>query len=365
MMSDRSLLARAPGLGSLTEVRAPHVSRSRRSEPGDLGGRPAGIRRRRTARSGDPVPVEVPREVASGTPALGDGDDRGREPARRDGDYLLHLYLREAAATPLLTLAEETALAERVLAGDADARDHMIRANLRLVVKIARDYEGMGLPLMDMINEGNMGLMRAVQRFDPTKGAKLSTYASWWIKQSIRRAIANQGRTIRVPAHLVDRIAEIRRVALRLQEELGRCPEDAEVAAEIGVRVRRVTDLLQASQRMVSLDAPVEEGETAIGDRVADEQAVTAFEDVCRGQSVAAIREFLGVLNPRELSILRLRFGLDGGREHTLEEIGKDFGITRERIRQLQNAALAKLRRCFVEREAIRDPELEAMCLAG
>ncbi len=295
----------------------------------------------------DPVPVV--REMGGG----------------RDGDFLLHLYLREATSTPLLVPEEEVALAVRVQAGDAEARDHMIRANLRLVVKIARDYEGMGLPLMDMINEGNMGLMRAVQRFDPTKGAKLSTYAAWWIKQSIKRAIANQGRTIRVPAHLVDRIAQIRRVALRLQEELGRPPEDAEIAEELGLRTRRVTDLLQAIQRPVSLDAPVEEGEMAIGERVADEQASTAFEDVCRGQAVSAVREFLDVLNVREREILRLRFGLDGGREHTLEEIGEIFRVTRERIRQLQNAALAKLRRCFDQRNAIRDPDLEAFWVAG
>jgi len=272
------------------------------------------------------------------------------------------MYLREIGEVPLLTLEQEGELAARIHKGDAAARDHMIRANLRLVVKIAHDYEGMGLPLLDMINEGNVGLMRAVQRFDPAKGAKLSTYAAWWIKQAIKRAIANQGRTIRVPVHLVDRIAKIRRTAMQLHEELGREPTDAEVAEVLGMKRKRVTELLEAAQRPASLDAPIgEDDDTSFADRVRDEAMATADAAIAQDQSHAMVREFVDRLDEREQTILRYRFGLDGGSEKTLEEVGQHFGVTRERIRQIQNGAMVKLRRWIEKREALLDPDLPAL----
>jgi RNA polymerase primary sigma factor len=286
--------------------------------------------------------------------------------ASSGGDFALRMYLREISETPLLTVEQEVELAALIQNGDAAARDRMIRANLRLVVKIAHDYEGMGLPLLDMINEGNMGLMRAVQRFDPAKGAKLSTYAAWWIKQSIKRAIANQGRTIRVPVHLVDRIAKIKRVALQLREEFGREPTDAEVAESMGMTRRRVTELLEASQRTSSLDAPMgEDDDATFAERVRDEAMLTADEAMGERQSHAMIREFVEQLDGREQTILRYRFGLDGGGEKTLEQVGQEFGVTRERIRQIQNGAMLKLRRWIEKREAVMDPELTGLMVAG
>jgi len=305
-------------------------------------------------------PVHVPREAVDAAPIV--TIDRGG----LSGDFALRMYLREISETPLLTPEQEVELAERIRKGDAEARERMIRSNLRLVVKIAHDYDGMGLPLLDMINEGNMGLMRAVQRFDPRKGAKLSTYAAWWIKQSIKRGIANQGRTIRVPVHLVDRIAKIRRTAMQLQEELGREATDAEVAEALGMTARRVTELLEASQRPTSLDAPIgEDDDTTYAERVRDEMMQTADQSIQTEQSHAMIREFVGRLDQREQTILRYRFGLDGGGEKTLEEVGQHFGVTRERIRQIQNGAMVKLRRWIEKREAEMDPELTALMVAG
>lgn len=302
-----------------------------------------------------PVVVEVPRVEPA--PAAS-----GREirTMARDGDFSLRMYLREISETPLLTPQDEVTLAKRIQQGDAAAREQMIKANLRLVVKIAKDYEGMGLPLLDMINEGNMGLMRAVERFDPTKGAKLSTYAAWWIKQSIKRGLANQGKTIRLPVHLVDRVAKIRRVAMRLHEEFGREPTDAEIAAEMGMTRERVTELVQASYRPSSLDAPVGEDEdTRFSDMVKDENAATAYDNLETSTRQDLVRELVALLEPRELTIIRYRFGLDGGPERTLEEVGQKFGVTRERIRQIQNVALLKLRKQIEKREEVHDPEFD------
>lgn len=278
----------------------------------------------------------------------------------RDGDFSLRMYLREISETPLLTPEQEVELAGRIQRGDDEAREHMIKANLRLVVKIAKDYDGMGLPLLDMINEGNMGLMRAVERFDPTKGAKLSTYAAWWIKQSIKRGLANQGKTIRLPVHLVDRVAKIRRTAMKLHEELGREPSDAEVAEVLGMTAERVTELIQASYRPTSLDAPLgEDDDTRVADIIKDENATTAYQDLETLTRQDLVRELVDKLDPRELTIIRYRFGLDGGPERTLEEVGQKFGVTRERIRQIQNVALTKLRRQMEKREAFRDPDFD------
>ena len=303
------------------------------------------------------APVSVPR-VQVDPPA-----ERETRSIAKDGEFNLRRYLREISDTALLTPEQEVALAARIQAGDLDAREHMIKANLRLVVKIAKDFDGMGLPLLDMINEGNIGLMRAVERFDPAKGAKLSTYAAWWIKQAIKRALANQGKTIRLPVHLVDRVAKIRRTALRLHEELGREPTEAEIAEALGMTRERVAELITASYRPASLDAPIgDDGETQLQDVVRDENIQTAYEDFESQTRHDLVRELIDQLDERELTIIRYRFGLDGGPERTLEEVGERFGVTRERIRQIQNVALTKLRRLMEKRDAIRDPELDAYC---
>ena len=337
---------------------------------GILGRRPSGtlMRTQRHPRVQGPTPglattpipsISVPRAAVEPPPS----PSRDREPKglARDGEHNLRRYLREISDTPLLTIEQENALAARIRKGDAEARDHMIRSNLRLVVKIAKDFDGMGLPLLDMINEGNIGLMRAVERFDPRKGAKLSTYAAWWIKQAIKRALANQGKTIRLPVHLVDRVAKIRRTANRLHEELGREATDAEIAEALDMTRERVTELIAASYRPASLDAPMgDDAETQLQDIVPDENTQTAYEDYEAQTRLDLLRELVGQLDERELTIIRYRYGLDGGPERTLEEVGNRFGVTRERIRQIQGSALAKLRRMMERRDMILDPDMEA-----
>jgi RNA polymerase primary sigma factor len=275
-----------------------------------------------------------------------------------DGNTALTLYMREVGKVNLLTAQEEISLAAKIKKGNAKARDLMIRANLRLVVKIAREYEGLGLPLLDLINEGNMGLMLAVERFDPKKGAKLSTYSSWWIKQSIRRALANQSKTIRLPVHMVDKIYHMKKASLRLQELLGREPTDAEVAAEMGLSLRQIADMRGYAIRPASLDAPIgDDDSTHLSDIVQDENATTPYEKLEEKTVTHMLKELVDRLNPREASILRYRFGLDGGSERTLEEVGEKFGVTRERIRQLQNLALRKLRKMIETLEAMSAAE--------
>ena len=245
----------------------------------------------------------------------------------------------------LLTPKEELALARQVQRGDEAAREHMIKANLRLVVKIARDYEGLGLPLLDLINEGNMGLMTGVERFDPKRGAKLSTYAAWWIKQNIRRALANQSRTIRLPVHVVDSLTHMRKAEVKLRETLDREPTDEELADELRLDARRVRRYRDASRAPVSLDAPAYDDESSrIADVVADTNAAAPFERVLMETDTELVREVLATLNERESRILNWRFGLTDGKSLTLEEVGKKMGLTRERIRQIQDAALKKLR---------------------
>ena len=275
------------------------------------------------------------------------------QPYPSAGRDAYELYLREIGQTPLLTPEEEVALARRVQAGDPEAREHMIKANLRLVVKIAREYEGFGVPLLDMISEGNMGLIKGVERFDPDKGAKLSTYAAWWIKQNIRRALANQSKTIRLPAHVVEKRVQIRAVETRLQELLGRMPNDAEVAEELGLEAGWVRHYRQALVSPSSLDAPLngDDESNRLADVVADPTATTPFEDARSQADNAMVNEVLDTLNDREREILELRFGLDGDEERTLEEIGDKFGLTRERIRQIQERALHKMRVRIEERE--------------
>ena len=278
--------------------------------------------------------------------------DRARLPY--DGESAIKLYLREIGQVPLLSVSEEIALAAKIRQGDKAAREQMIKANLRLVVKIAHDYDWLGMPLLDLINEGNIGLMKAVERFDPEKGGKLSTYAAWWIKQSIKRALANQGKTIRLPVHLVDKISQMRRVAMKLQEEFGREPTDEELGEEMGMTASRVAQLRTAAIRPASLDAPVgdEDDSHLFGDLIEDEQAETPYEQLEEKTVTSMLRDMVKILPPREATILAFRFGLDGGPERTLEEVGQKFGVTRERVRQIQNVALNKLRRMIDKREA-------------
>jgi RNA polymerase primary sigma factor len=264
----------------------------------------------------------------------------------------LNRYLREIGRIPLLTPQQEIELAAKIKKGDAAARERMINANLRLVVTIAHDYANLGLPLLDLISEGNIGLTKAVERFDPTKGAKLSTYAMWWIKQSIKRALANQSKIIRLPVHLVDKIGKVRRVSLQLGDELGREPTDDELGEEIGIASDKVARLKSLGIRPASLDAPVgEDDSTEFGEMIGDEEAETPFELLRDKNLLHEMDGLIDVLDKREKKIISQRFGLSGGKPKTLEDVGKDFGITRERIRQLQNIALAKLRRALSQRE--------------
>ncbi len=269
-----------------------------------------------------------------------------------DSDSGIKIYLREIGQIPLLTIEQEIELAAKIKKGDKAARSLMIRSNLRLVVKIAHDYANLGLPLLDLISEGNIGLMKAVERFDPAKGGKLSTYAAWWIKQSIKRALANQSKTIRLPVHLVDKISKMRRVAMQMSEELGREPTDDELAEEVGLASGKISQLKTVSIRPASLDAPISDDDsTEFGEIVGDLEALTPFEQL-RDQNLRdEVGDLLGVLDEREKKIIFSRFGLDGGKAKTLEEVGKKFGVTRERIRQLQNIALMKLRRALQKKE--------------
>jgi RNA polymerase primary sigma factor len=279
-----------------------------------------------------------------------------REIERYDADTAIKLYLREIGLVKLLTPQEEIELAARIKKGDKKAREHMIKANLRLVVKIARDYEGIGLPLLDLISEGNIGLMKAVERFDPKKGGKLSTYGSWWIKQSIKRALANQSKTIRLPVHLVDKISKMRRIGMRLQEELGREPTDEELADELGMTAARVQQMRLAAIRPASLDAPIgDDDSNNFSDVVQDENATSPYENLEDKTVVGMLQDMVKHLNEREATILRYRFGLDGGTEKTLEEVGVKFGVTRERVRQIQNLALRKLRKMIEKLESTKN----------
>jgi RNA polymerase primary sigma factor len=274
--------------------------------------------------------------------------------ASEDSDAGTRIYLREIGQIPLLTPQEEIDLAARIKKGDREAETLMIKANLRLVVKIARDYADLGLPSLDLISEGNIGLMKAVERFDPAMGGKLSTYAAWWIKQAIKRALANQSKTIRLPVHLVDKISKIRRASLQMSDELGREPTDDELAQEIGISRSKVSQLKTVSIRPASLDAPISHDDsTELGETVGDEGAQTPFELLRDKNLRDQVSDLFEVLDDRERKIIFQRFGLDGGKPKTLEEVGKKFGVTRERIRQLQNIALAKLRRALSKKETL------------
>jgi len=280
-----------------------------------------------------------------------------------ESDTGLNRYVREIGRIPLLTPQQEIELAKKINKGDAAARERMINANLRLVVTIAHDYANLGLPLIDLISEGNIGLTKAVERFDPAKGAKLSTYAAWWIKQSIKRALADQSKTIRLPVHLVDKLAKVRRISLQMSDDLGREPTDDELGEELGVASEKVARLKSVGIRPASLDAPVvDDDSTEFGEMIGDEEAQTPFELLRDKNLRNEMDGLLGVLDDREKKIISQRFGLDGGKPKTLEDVAKHFGITRERIRQLQNIALAKLRHALAKKEDL--PETEFLVAA-
>jgi RNA polymerase primary sigma factor len=270
-----------------------------------------------------------------------------------NNDTAMKAYLREIGRTPLLTPPQEIELARKIKNGDRQARELMIRANLRLVVTIARDYVNYGLPLLDLISEGNIGLMKAVERFDPAKRAKLSTYAVWWIRQSIKRALSNQSKLVRLPVHLGDKMSKMRRVALRMSEELGREPTDDELGLEIGITTEKISELRGVGIRPASLDAPIsDDGLTKFGESVADEEAQTPFELLRDKDLRGRVDGLLKELNDREKKIISQRFGFSGGERKTLQQIGKTLGISRERIRQLETAALVKLRYALSQQEA-------------
>ena len=284
-------------------------------------------------------------------------------PAEAPHGDTLQLYLREIGRVKLLTPKEEIALAKRIRKGDKRAREQMITANLRLVVKIARDYEGLGLPLLDLINEGNIGLMKGVERFNPRKGAKLSSYAAWWIKQCIMRALANQSKTIRLPVHVVDKVAHIRKAEVKLREAFDREPTDEEVAEHLGLNPRRIQQYRDASRTPISLDAPIGRDEPQrISEVVADPHAAAPFDRLVHENDSQLVQQVLATLTPRENKILAMRFGLDDGKAKTLEEIGARLGVTRERIRQIQEEALQKMRMKISEHET---PSVESAVMAA
>lgn len=275
----------------------------------------------------------------------------------------IRTYLREIGEIDLITPKEEIRLAALIKKGDEAATEKLITSNLRLVVKIAQDYAGLGLPLVDLISEGNIGLMKAVERFDPAKGAKLSTYGSWWIKQSIKRALANQSKTIRLPSHLVDKLSKMRTAIYKLSEEFGRDPTNLEVAEFMDVKPRMVAHWKRVSQRPTSLDAPIGDDEgSKFSELIGDDKMSTPYEFMNEDQKHSDIAHMMSQLDDREQNILKFRYGLQGGEIETLETVGARFKITRERVRQIQNSAIEKVRNMIEERDR---PRLEEQPLAS
>jgi RNA polymerase primary sigma factor len=260
-------------------------------------------------------------------------------------DDPVRMYLKEIGRVPLLTAEEEVALAKRMQDGDEEAQKRLAEANLRLVVSIAKRYVGRGMLFLDLIQEGNLGLIKAVEKFDYTKGYKFSTYATWWIRQAITRAIADQARTIRIPVHMVETINKLIRVSRQLLQQLGREPIPEEIAKEMDITVDRVREIMKIAQEPVSLETPIgEEEDSHLGDFIEDQDAPAPADAASFMLLKEQLEEVLDTLTPREEKVLRLRFGLDDGRARTLEEVGQSFGVTRERIRQIEAKALRKLR---------------------
>ena len=278
----------------------------------------------------------------------------GEEVVTEDQTYLddiaddsVRLYLREIGKIPLLSAEEELDLAKKVASGDKGAKDKMAEANMRLVVSIAKRYVGRGLDLLDLIQEGNTGLLRAVEKFDHEKGFKFSTYATWWIRQAITRAIADQARTIRIPVHMVETINKLLRTQRRLTQELNREPSNEEIAAAMDIEVDKVEHIMKIKQDISSLDASIrdDEEESVLADFIEDEDTISPEESATNQLLKEQVKSMLGALTEREQKILKLRFGLEDGKQHTLEEVGQEFSVTRERIRQIEAKALAKLRK--------------------
>jgi RNA polymerase primary sigma factor len=264
-------------------------------------------------------------------------------------DDSVRLYLREIGKIPLLNAEEELALAQKVVAGDKKAKDKMAEANMRLVVSIAKRYSGRGLDFLDLIQEGNTGLLRAVEKFDPDKGFKFSTYATWWIRQAITRAIADQARTIRIPVHMVETINKLLRTQRRMTQELNREPTIEELAKELEMEPEKVEYVIKIKQDITSLDAGVgrdgEDEDSVLGDFIEDEDGATPEESATNQLLKEQVQSILSTLSEREQKIVKMRFGLENGKSHTLEEVGQEFAVTRERIRQIEAKALAKLRK--------------------
>ncbi len=311
--------------------------------------------------AGETLPRAVAKTVAAGTKLRTKKEvDAARKNALEakliagNKNDTMKVYMGEIAQIPLVNKKEEAELAEAIHSTDPDrhedARTTLIKANLRLVVKIAHDFKGLGLPLLDLISEGNIGLMRAVEKFDPAKGAKFSSYAAWWIKQSMRRALANQSRTIRIPVQSAGKINKIKTVRMRLAEELGRDPSDAEIAEHLEFSERTVSGLRLADLRTISLHDPIQQGEEGeFQDIIPDRHAMTPDQIIGDIESVFRLMDLLDKLDERERKILEMRFGLRGGRTLTLEEVSQQIGRTRERVRQIQNQALAKLKQLLMD----------------
>lgn len=302
------------------------------------------------------IDITVPGpEAGKFTDAWEDDEEEEEKPATNTAVYLdddvaddsVRLYLREIGKIPLLNAEEELALAQRVVAGDKNAKDQMAEANMRLVVSIAKRYVGRGLDLLDLIQEGNTGLLRAVEKFDPDKGFKFSTYATWWIRQAITRAIADQARTIRIPVHMVETINKLLRTQRRLTQELNREPTNDEIAEAMEIDVDKVEHIMKIKQDISSLDASIrdDEEDSVLADFIEDEDTVSPEESATGQLLKEQVKDMLGALTEREQKILKLRFGLEDGKSHTLEEVGQEFSVTRERIRQIEAKALAKLRK--------------------
>ncbi|MBR2831125.1 RNA polymerase sigma factor RpoD [Candidatus Saccharibacteria bacterium] len=264
-------------------------------------------------------------------------------------DDSVRLYLREIGKIPLLTPEEEAALAQRIVKGDKKAKDKMVESNMRLVVSIAKRYGGRGLDFLDLIQEGNTGLLRAVEKFDPDKGFKFSTYATWWVRQAITRAIADQARTIRIPVHMVETINKVLRTTRKLTSELNREPTNEEIAKALDMEPEKVDYVMRIKQDIASLDASVgregDDEDSVLGDFVEDEERDSPEESAANQILKEQLSEIIATLTDREQKIIRLRFGIGGGRPHTLEEVGNEFDVTRERIRQIEAKALSKLRK--------------------
>lgn len=278
----------------------------------------------------------------------------------------VRMYLNEIGRVPLLTAEEEVMLAKRIEKGDLSAKQRLAECNLRLVVSIAKKYIGRGLPFLDLMQEGNFGLLRAVEKFDYTKGFKFSTYATWWIRQAITRAIADQARTIRIPVHMVETINKLTHTKRRLQQELGREPIPEEIAVEMDLDLKKVNHILKISQDIVSLEAPVgSEEDSKLGDFIEDEGALSPFETAHQQMIKENISSLLDYLSDREQKIITMRFGLDDGVPHTLEEVGKEFSVTRERIRQIEAKVLEKLRAHPMAIKISNDPVKEKSRVNG